>query len=602
MKYFFVYPPLIMNFSPIIGIPQLVSILENNNVKSKIFDLNSDFFSNYINKDFFEKFITKNNYKLSDEFLSEFPKDFQDIICKNKYTNSVLEGKISKFTENIDFCNYILKNKKYFYNQILSHYAISIISDIVDITLHNERVLIEKFLPGFLSFFSNNKRQEHSLDVGLFLKYVLSHANPFYEYIQSAANKIVEEEPDCIGISINLYSQFFTGLLLGYLIKKKNKKIHINIGGSVFSTSYNEFTNLSELIGVFFDTITYGNGDSTVLEIIEYIKGEKNIEDIHNIIYFDKNKNTLKVNKRDNGLKISDWPVPSFSGIDKKLFLSPELVLPIQSSVSCYWGKCKFCVASRDRKYQTKTAEQIISEIEILIKKYNTKYFYFWDNAISPTFLKVFSDLLLKRKIKIIYSIYARFEKEFDTELLKKLRKSGCIKINWGIDSVSKRMISFIDKGIELDNVKKILKKSKKANISNTVSIILGYPTETYDDLNENKHFFIKEKNNIDVVLIAPEVLFLEGSIFTKDIEKYQSLILTNLSERIKIADEIKHYYESKSEYCNFIAAHNLLYEDYYSKPYNKIKLKIYSIMMKNQFVFRLFINMYKKKFNNGLL
>ena len=109
-------------------------------------------------------------------------------------------------------------------------------------------------------------------------------------------------------------------------------------------------------------------------------------------------------------------------------FPLPELVFPVQASTSCYWRKCIFCDCSASEQgYTIKTVPRLVDEIEFLKKKYKTKYFYFWDNALHPNYLNKLADELQKRKINIIFSIYARFEPEFNLQLLKKLRKAGKI-------------------------------------------------------------------------------------------------------------------------------------------------------------------------------
>ena len=584
-----------MNFAPLPGIPQLISILENNNVESKVFDLNSDFFENQLNETFFKEYVEQYKSKYKSDFMSKFPENYKKALLDNKYQDKLLHSKFDNFSKNIDFCRYILKNKKTFYNPILCHHAISLVSDIVDMLLQNERILIEKYLPGFLYFYSNNKDEKHILDIELFKHYITSNFNTFFNYLNNAAEKILKEKPDCIGISINLYSQFFCGLLLAYLIKQKSKNIHINIGGSIFGAIYKDMTNLNEIIETFCDTITYGNGDSTVLELCEYLQEKRSIETIHNIIYTKGGK--LIITPRDNGLNLSKWNAPSFNGYNQKQFLSPEFVIPIQASVACYWGKCKFCVSKRDRKFQIKNVNKFVEEIQFLKEKYNSEYFYMWDNAIPPEFLNKFADLIIEKKIKIVYSLYARFEKGFNTKLLNKLKKSGCIKINWGLDSSSEKILNSINKGINLKDVRQILKDTKKSGILSTVSLILGYPYETYTEMIEDANFLIENKKFIDTALISPSLLFLEGSTFTQNRKEVEPQIKTNLAKRREIQKKIQNNFKSKTEYFNLVATYNLLYQHKYSNKLQKALLYLYTMIMKNNYLFKKLVKIHNQKY-----
>lgn len=68
--------------------------------------------------------------------------------------------------------------------------------------------------------------------------------------------------------------------------------------------------------------------------------------------------------------------------------------------------------------------------IEHLLKKYNAKYFCSRDNTFFPKYIEKAADILIKKKLDTKYIFYARQEKEFDVNLLSKIRKSCCIVLS----------------------------------------------------------------------------------------------------------------------------------------------------------------------------
>ncbi len=88
-------------------------------------------------------------------------------------------------------------------------------------------------------------------------------------------------------------------------------------------------------------------------------------------------------------LKINDLPCPDFEETYFDKYFWPECVLPLLTSRGCYWGRCTFCDHSHIYQgyYQKRDKENVISDINYLIKRHGVKYFNFHDEAIKPSAL-----------------------------------------------------------------------------------------------------------------------------------------------------------------------------------------------------------------------
>ena len=275
----------------------------------------------------------------------------------------------------------------------------------------------------------------------------------------------------------------------------------------------------------------------------------------------------------------------SFCRLNLEKHLTPSIVLPIQSSNSCYWGRCKFCVCSGKSGFQTKPVINVYEELEYLSKKYQAKHFAFWDNSMHPSFVSKLADIIIERKLKINFSIYARLEKEFDYELLKKLKKAGCLKIHWGLDSANQRILDYVDKGIDLKTSERILKDSKKAGIYNFVYIITGFPTETKQEM-EDIHTYLKRNHkNINNVYINPEMLFSTNSIFSQSRNENRAKIQTTLTEREEYKNYIKKQFPliSSRDFSSIQTTQlMLLYVEKYGNGYKTIQNKKFVSFMRS--------------------
>ena len=445
---------------------------------------------------------------------------------------------------------------------------------------------------------SFTQKEEKIININDIIFLFNSSINNFKDFYNEQADNIISKNPDIVGIQITSGDAFFSGLYLCYLIKQKNKNIHINIGESYFEFFYKKFKNLKDFFGIFFDSISIGDSTKTVIELTKYVNKEISAEKVTNLLYIDNGQ--LKFNENKTPSSIKDLPFQSFKGYKEEDYFLPELVLPVRFSTtySCYWHKCIFCTCSENLQYIPANEERFVVEIEYLSKKYNTKHFIFWDNALHPKYIEKVADLILKKKLNIKYNLYARLEKEFTPELLKKLKKSGCILINWGLDSGSERILEYIKKGITIENAQKVLKYSTNAGIFNTVHFIFGYPTETIEDMKKGLEFVKRNKRNIHRVIISDSCKFLEGSVMNKHYEYYNALIdksdefnkckmniineikrITKTSEYVHLNFQWSYLYIAKYGINKFKLINYLIYHYYTNK--NKIIKKLINIYFK---------------------
>ncbi len=591
MKYLFVNPPIHMyEYAPNIGVPTLIGILEANHIESECINLNIEYLNKLLSKEGIENLINYYSYILSiDNYLLELFK-----INKN-YIKNIIKI-LNKSKENIDFCAYSLKNKNLFLNYYIYTYTTKIILSMMNYSHIIQDKASSYFLPGIADYRSNTNNPIFNINIKELLFFLNSNLIPSKEFYNMEIEKIIKKEPEIVGISINYQDSFLPGLYIAYQLKQKTN-IHINIGGDFFSRYYKIIENIYDFFNLFFDTVSIGNNTQTVLDLVKYIKNEISIDNVSNILYIG-NKKELKRSNSQKIIPINKLPFESFTGYPFGKYFTPETCLPIVASTSCYWHQCNFCECY-NKKYSTKTPQKIVEELEYLYKKYNTKYFYFWDNALHPNILLEVADLIIQKKLDIKYSIYARFEKEFNLKLLKKLKKSGCININFGLDTASEKLLKIINKGINLETVENILKNCYKIGIINLVYLILGHSEETSEDLKIDLQFIKKNKKFIDNLAVAPEVFFIEGSKIYSERNKYKSNIFTSLEERIKYAQEMLEITNSKMMYFVF-SVFSILYITQKGAIRYRLEKKIfYLLTRKNHYIANLYIKWHKFLFRN---
>jgi len=294
------------------------------------------------------------------------------------------------------------------------------------------------------------------------------------EFFEELLEKITDEKPDIVAFSIVYSSQaFFARNMLESL-----KKLGITtvIGGPSINEKIVELADYS-----------FPNE----IEFLEFIEGKKIEHDNLNFDYF-----------------------PDFSVWDLDSYFTPSNIIPLKTTSTCPYQRCAFCAHYSSVPYR----EYDIESLKKTIVSSGQKHFFIIDDMISKQQLLKFAEMI--KPLNCFYACQLKPTKEWDYETLKILKESGCIMLQWGIESGNKRILDLIEKGTNPSDIAVVLQNSHKAGISNIAYIIFGFPTETKEEFKETIAFLESNKEYID--LISPTVFGLQqGTPIFKNPEKY---------------------------------------------------------------------------------
>lgn len=318
--------------------------------------------------------------------------------------------------------------------------------------------------------------------------------------LQKLTEPVKNYHPDLVGFSQMIFSQ--RDFILG--LAKYLKDIPIVVGGAALSQNPESY--LSEIgvklkvdLSTIFDAAFYGEGE---LPLKAYLEGE-NPEKIPNMVY---KKEEIRKNDEIGLSNLDVLPVPDFSDFPLRDYYSPEIVLPLLTSRGCYWMRCTFCVHYKSYyKYRTRSTEKVVSDLKELQKKYKASHFLFADEMIHPRRFEELSGAILKENLSIRYYSEVKPVKDFTDELLRRMFLSGARVLLWGVESGTQRILDVIDKGTCVEDIEKVLKDSHNAGIWNMVFMIMGYPTQTEDEVKGDIAFL---KRNEDYISTLAKSLF----------------------------------------------------------------------------------------------
>lgn len=482
------FPPQWIPTQPYLSVPSLTAFLKANKCEVEQMDINISFYNDILNKESLTKFYDRVYSKFQEldsgkELMTSDQRQYVEL------SSSVLFGDF--IIKEVDNAKNVLKNRDSFYEIDELYRAFKIL----ELGL---KLISSAYYPSNLTFHSYDMSYSCRSSKDVLAALEDREQNLFIEYFEeNTIPEVLKNEPGLVGISIINTSQLIPGLTLAHLIKKARKDIHINIGGSVFTRLIKELGSSSELFSVF-DSVIVHEGETALLGLVKYLKGEGRIEDIPNLIYRDGED--IKVNSiSSEGEDINLLPAPCFDGFPLEQYLSPELVLPVLSSRGCYWNRCTFCDHGYgySGKYRPRDVELLFKDINDLRNKYDTRFFTFQDEGVAPKLISSLSDMIIENSLDISWLADSRFEPVFSLELGNKISRAGCKMIYFGLESANDRVRKCMDKGIVKENVLKICKYCSDAGIWTHLFLIFGFPTETRAEARETMDFILDNSSVI---------------------------------------------------------------------------------------------------------
>ncbi|MEE9322958.1 MAG: radical SAM protein [Candidatus Aenigmarchaeota archaeon] len=312
---------------------------------------------------------------------------------------------------------------------------------------------------------------------------------------------------------------------------KRGTGIKIVFCGTHTSALYNEIMSECKFI----DFIMYGEYDYTALDLIKAIEKKGGLECVDGIVFREGRK--IIVNKRRELIKdIDALPYPERDGLPMEKYNEPfcKNIPNIQmvTSRGCPYS-CIYCVEPSvyygKPNFRGRSPENVVSEIEFIMKKYKPKEIYFDDSSftVDQERVREICDLMIERGLKIKWSCMADAKAKYET--LKRMKEAGCISIKFGVESADRQILKNIRKAFMPEDARRVVRDCKRLGIFTHATYMFGLPGETEETIRKTIDFFVKLKTDTAQFSAAtpyPGTDFYKmceerGWLITKDWTKY---------------------------------------------------------------------------------
>ena len=235
------------------------------------------------------------------------------------------------------------------------------------------------------------------------------------------------------------------------------------------------------------DMIVRGEGEETILELAQQSPELQKINEIKGIT-FRKDNQVIQVPNRPFIKNLDALPRPAYKFLPvEKYRITGRKIFPIMTSRGCPF-QCSFCVASQmfGAPFRARSAKNVLDELEWLRDDYGAEGVSFQDDTLTFDRKRSIDicDGILERKINLPWGCGTRVDM-VTKDLLAKMSKAHCNEISFGVDAGCQRIRDSFKKGVTTEQCEKAIKWAKEAGIFVTASVILGYPGETRETLQE---------------------------------------------------------------------------------------------------------------------
>ncbi len=315
--------------------------------------------------------------------------------------------------------------------------------------------------------------------------------------------EIKKREPDLVGVSCSFSSQSQNAHKVAGIVKKADPDTKVAFGGAHASTLPQEVLKDKSV-----DLIVRGEGEMTFLELAKALEKGREISRLEGTAVRAGKK--IRINKpRPYIQDLDSLPFPARHLLPMERYVNamshgPDLLRnPHTSMVTSRGcpGNCVFCSIHTiwGRGWRPRSAGNVLDEIEHLVEKYGIKEIHFEDDNLT---------LDRKRTQEICKGVIARGLDiswttpngvalwTLDKETLQLMKRSGCYKLCFGIESGDPETLRFIRKPVKLDRAQQAIDWAKQAGIWTHGFFVIGFPFETKGSI-ENTIAFAK-KSGLD--------------------------------------------------------------------------------------------------------
>lgn len=328
------------------------------------------------------------------------------------------------------------------------------------------------------------------------LQYLNFFNMPWSETESMTVKALEDFKPNVILISFFTINRI-AGCKTAKIAKELDPSVKVVVGGIHPSFMYHQI-----LLNYPVDAVCIGEGEDTVLELLNSFKDNRAIDGVKGIAY-KKGGIVLETTRRPFIKDLDTIPFPAHDF--HKDYLNRTQRGYLISSRGCPYG-CQFCSTTQfwGKSWRARTSKNTVDEIEMLIRYYGINHINFMDDEFTLNRKRTIEICkeIIDRGFRITWNCATRVD-TIDEEQLEWMMKSGCNDISLGIESGSPKILKSIGKKIKVEEIIKAFELLDKYGLSRGAYMMVGNPGEDKNSINETIQLVKKLKLDVPSVAVA---------------------------------------------------------------------------------------------------
>ncbi|NLI13612.1 MAG: radical SAM protein [Peptococcaceae bacterium] len=325
---------------------------------------------------------------------------------------------------------------------------------------------------------------------------------------------ISEYKPAIVGISAKSQN-IASACIVAKLAKEINRQIIVIVGGPHPSMVGSDVLNCSDI-----DVGVRGEGENTIIELLNAIDAQKDFNDIKGIVY--RKDGHINENAPREFIKNLDslcFPHENVSEVLKDYEKYPVTAFRNIFATRGCPNSCFFCGSHKiwSRKVRFRSPENVVKEIKSL-QKMGLRAIHFDDDTfgINKQYINNLCNAIITHCPGLKWSCELHVNL-VDEQTISLMKTAGCYSILIGIESGNNEILREMRKNITIEKALSACEIIKKYGIELQAFFIIGFPQETEDSLNDTIAAMEKSKCDVIVYSIFTPYPCTEAFEFCKD-------------------------------------------------------------------------------------
>jgi anaerobic magnesium-protoporphyrin IX monomethyl ester cyclase len=315
------------------------------------------------------------------------------------------------------------------------------------------------------------------------------------EHWKERLTKEIRKKPICVGVTSMTGPQIKNGLEASRLVRQQSDRPIV--WGGIHPSLLPEQTLENENI----DIVVQGEGEETFFELVGALEGGSPLIDVKGIWY--KEDGEIRSTLPRHLIDLDNQPPLSYHLVDVPKYLVNVFGqghLSFETSRGCPF-RCTYCYNTKvyGSTWRGLGVDEVIRRLKILVTDYSVKGILFSDDNFfgnKERAIRIFKRIK-EEKLGIVcskldghLSVLSRLtDSEFHL-----LREGGCRILMIGVESGAPRILEMMKKELRIPELLEFNRRLKQLDIMALYFFMMGYPTETYEELSQTISLYLKLK------------------------------------------------------------------------------------------------------------